>query len=99
MPECHCPDLPQLPPATSRLGRALMRLAQSAQQQHQLDTQSEALFAAWERRWGSRRAEISRRLALIEARLEGCSPAPDTRPRLCVFGSRDCAPSEVHPSA
>jgi len=86
MPSFQLEGRRKLESTTSRLGQSLIRLHQSLEQNRHCDMNIQSLFESWQQKWSSRRAQIARRLELIENQLEDLSDHPKPAPRLAVVG-------------
>ena len=64
----------------SRLGSSLIRIHSGLAQTRQKEEHVEDLFQKWQEKWASRRAQIARRLELIETQLDTLSRQRDRSP-------------------
>jgi hypothetical protein len=76
------------------LGESLIRLHQHLQENNREDAQVESLFDSWQRRWSSRRDQITSRLKMIETALERLAGAPAPSPRFSVINT-PCEPDDL----
>ena len=68
------------------LEQSLLRLHYNLEQTQQDEARVKCLFAAWQKKWSSRREQIFRRLTMIESQLEKLAESAEPAVRLAVVG-------------
>ncbi len=87
MPSIEKTGQEQLDSVKSRLGRSLLRLHRSLEENREQQDRVDSVFTLWQSKWTSHREQITRRLALIEAQLAKMgTPAEQQPPQLAIIG-------------